>query len=1702
MKQTTKTVSTSLGLQSLWGAVERLSLILIFIMLTTTAAWAEAVNETEVSSWEGLKRVSTVNGSTVTLTQCIKTTATLLISETVTLDLNGYGIRSTASSGAVIEIASGGNLTLKDDATVKPTRYIPLSNGYGSAVSTSAPGGNYLTVSGGYITGSHTSHGVINIGTFTMKGGTICGNYKSGICARATTTLAGGTITGNNEGGVFCNATLTMAGGTITGHNVDDDGAGVYVELGKFIMTGGSITGNNTAGGIHDGGGVYVKKGTCIIAGGTVSGNTAGSGKGNNVYNHQSTDVYIRTDCVDGGIVYLDYPCKQFSFGTGTDGSDAKPFVISDAAGWNGFCKLVVNDIFRDKHYELGNDISVTQMAGGTTNTTRFTGIFDGKSHTLEFNATASENGTAPFLNVAGATIRNLRVTGTIITAYQNAGGIVANAYYPGLTIENCRSSVTINSTYKSGGYHGGILSRIETGTANITGCVFDGKIITGSTTKTRTTNCGGFVGSNQSTVNITDCLYAPAARADGEYVANNDSYTFVRNVLSGSSTITRSYRTRSFGMQQGTFSRSVTAGDEYVTVAAVNPVGNAIATYTTSGITAYAKGIKCDGTFYYGEDDDVSLTLSHSSRTGYFFSGYSANKGTLNGTTLTMPFGNVTISAEWADSNDFSVNAASTEYTIKTAKGWDAFCYALEDNDTYNRFIGKTVYLGDDITVTRMAGSDNHDFCGTFDGQGNTIDLNLDSNKGGYALFRNAVGATIKNLHVTGTITTAVKYAAGLISGKWGDVTIENCRSSVTIKSSVSGDGTHGGFVAVVNNGGTLNIEGCVFDGRLITTNGTAYCGGFVGWNAATTTITNSLYAPAEVNIGVGTGDYPSATFSRNGVSSIANSYYTEAFGEAQGKAARSITAGDNVTLGHAGVATAYSVSGITAYKASGASNDSDPFIAGILYNNDVLYAGEGDEVSLTLSNSAPAPGQGYRYAYTASTGTLSGSTLTMPADDVTVSLAIETIDWAGNGSSANPYTIYNKDQLLLLAYRVNGTHGETADIRHFKDKYFKLGADIKFEHSDNEGDDYEENYEAIGNGQIFQGNFDGNGKTVSGIRIRKTGTGGSDYDQGLFGRIMNSKISNVHVTDARITGYCNIGGIVGRNENGTVKGCTVTESAITAKSHYGTISGINEGITDSRKPRKNYYHGCTVNGEAVISGVGCNGADITENDGAVPMYVDYIDADGKQQRCIDYTELDDEYFGLGDVYTNKDVDLTAGKWYVVKENVLARSFTNSFTVSGSGAANIILCDDKTFDLGCSGKSYIQGSLNIYGQSKGTGEFNYNNNDFVSDTEKTELIEGNLTIYGGLVVLVGHDAGPDTNGQSAISGNVTIHRGSLCAKGGDNIDGDGKNAIDGDVAFYGGSLTAIGGSGSEDDGYGIWGKVALSWSNADDNFYASSYSISTTIAESKAFTDGNGHYYAGTLSGDEMAAIGGQELLPLTAVSLADDASNATAIGKLNGVEDIDITLAGRTLWKDGDWNTLVLPFDVTIEESVLDGADVRALADANLTGEVLTLNFSKEGEVSTIEAGKPYIIKWEKGENLVSPVFKGVTVSSTTDDFESTDHKVYFKGTYAPIAWTEETPSILFLGTGNKLNWPLAGAHLNAFRAYFELDGEAKAREFVMNFDGETTEVVSMYNEQCTMNNRADAWYTVNGVKLDKEPTKPGLYIYKGKKVKKTTD
>ena len=260
---------------------------------------------------------------------------------------------------------------------------------------------------------------------------------------------------------------------------------------------------------------------------------------------------------------------------------------------------------------------------------------------------------------------------------------------------------------------------------------------------------------------------------------------------------------------------------------------------------------------------------------------------------------------------------------------------------------------------------------------------------------------------------------------------------------------------------------------------------------------------------------------------------------------------------------------------------------------------------------------------------------------------------------------------------------------------------------------------------------------------------------------------------------------------------------------------------------------------------------------------------------------------------------------------------------------------------------------------------------------------------------------------------------------------------------------------------------------------------------------------------------VGGTYYVVPATVTLADDADNSTKISNANGYV-ADVTLSGRTLYKDGAWNTICLPFDVTIAGSPLAGATARPLTSASISGSTLTLTFGDA--VTTLEAGTPYIIKWtadanyvdDDAHNIVSPVFSGVTIDADADgnyDTESaspavtTDERVRFIGTYKSTAFDAEDQSILLMGGGNALYYPKSNASIGAQRAYFKIgdDGVLLARRltaFNIDFgDDETTGIISTTNY--TNDTNSDAWFTLDGRKLSGKPSVKGVYVNNGRKV-----
>ena len=322
-------------------------------------------------------------------------------------------------------------------------------------------------------------------------------------------------------------------------------------------------------------------------------------------------------------------------------------------------------------------------------------------------------------------------------------------------------------------------------------------------------------------------------------------------------------------------------------------------ATLTVSGHGSVALsgsvGVMSEGKIYAANGQTV--TLSGTPEAGYMV-GYTASDVTITDGAFTMPASDdATITATFApDPAHFS--QSGDEYTIHTAEGWNVFCDLLAENDK-SYFTGKTIVLGANIEVTRMAGGSYHDFTGTFDGGGYTLTVNYENtNNNVYtAPFSYVDGATIQNLIVGGTITGTSYRAAGII-GETGSTLshIINCVSSVDISSDR--------YTAGFSGGGHVDIEGCVFNGKI---DGTNMSGGFIGYSNGAQVIKNSLFAPQDGS------SISGGTFYYNGGGDVTpvNCYYTRVLGTPQGKQALTHEA---VSAVGEPIAT-YNVSGISIY-------------------------------------------------------------------------------------------------------------------------------------------------------------------------------------------------------------------------------------------------------------------------------------------------------------------------------------------------------------------------------------------------------------------------------------------------------------------------------------------------------------------------------------------------------------------------------------------------------------------------------------------------------------------------------------------------------------------------------------------------------------------------------------------------------------------
>ena len=227
----------------------------------------------------------------------------------------------------------------------------------------------------------------------------------------------------------------------------------------------------------------------------------------------------------------------------------------------------------------------------------------------------------------------------------------------------------------------------------------------------------------------------------------------------------------------------------------------------------------------------------------------------------------------------------AEQPYLIGSSAEWDALSSAINSGST--AYAGKYFKLTDDITVTTMLGyrpgnTDNDDyvFSGTFDGAGHTLNVNINTSLGFAAPFAIAHNAVIKNLTVTGTVTSTGFHATGLVGASKAKVNADESSltiQNVTVSTDVSCTSHIAGIIGHAHQA-DITMENVVFDGSL---NASSVQGGFIGWGGAihgfNASFKDCLF---KGTYNSGAAFYPIAFASGQGTVTLINDFYTTSFG------------------------------------------------------------------------------------------------------------------------------------------------------------------------------------------------------------------------------------------------------------------------------------------------------------------------------------------------------------------------------------------------------------------------------------------------------------------------------------------------------------------------------------------------------------------------------------------------------------------------------------------------------------------------------------------------------------------------------------------------------------------------------------------------------------------------------------------------------
>ena len=510
----------------------------------------------EVSTEDELtKAITDVNFDTVKLTTDISISSSLTVNRTVTLDLNGHVLKyESANKGSVIVVEGGGQLTIEDSNTSKPShRFNPngklwvLDEASGTetvtgGVITGGTGKPIQFGSGKYVYDAYYGGGVYIApgGQLTMTGGNIVGcsaEFGGGICIESERdgkqgqfSMSGGNIIGCSAecgGGVYVDSEsnqspFSMSGGSIIGCVASDIGGGVRAS-GTFKMSGQAVIRSCTVESATQsiyGGGIYVNSSSSFEMSGEAKieycqaiSNSSKSSNGGGVYLTNNTKFTLSGNAVIQNCKADNSVTPGETYGGGVSADCMRQITLEGNAQIFQCTAANGSGLYITGSLMYPNDYGKLYANGGSVNGDVVLGDKD------------KSDGPCTITG-SGETVFNGKVTVT-----------------PGSTIE---SGIFNGEVTNNGTITGGVFNNTVSGSGTIKGGTFNGTpaLITGSGTETdpyQISTAAGLIwfrdivnGSNGQTQNTAAC-----ATLTADIVLNDGTFDEDGNYTPGPSSIT-----------------------------------------------------------------------------------------------------------------------------------------------------------------------------------------------------------------------------------------------------------------------------------------------------------------------------------------------------------------------------------------------------------------------------------------------------------------------------------------------------------------------------------------------------------------------------------------------------------------------------------------------------------------------------------------------------------------------------------------------------------------------------------------------------------------------------------------------------------------------------------------------------------------------------------------------------------------------------------------------------------------------------------------------------------------------------------------------------------------------------------------------------------------------------------------------------------